>query len=150
VDTFLKDLLSLPYGLLYPNGDFSLDTFLEYILLLLAIACVVRELFFNSIVSTPHTAIQMIQSTALYEEQQAQNGQQPTNARNEHPLIEAWNTHLQAAHQENMLGPLRLEDRNGCLCVVGMGQCHRVRNISEGLEMIDSAKKKISRLVENA
>ena len=141
MDTFLKDLLSLPYGLLDPNGDFSLDTFLEYVLLLWASICVTRELFFSSIVRTPRAAIQIMPFSSLCEEQPIQS---------EHRSTEAWNQHLQTAHQENMLGPLRLEDRNGCLCVVGMGQCHRVRNIAEGLEVIDSTKKKISSLVKNA
>jgi hypothetical protein len=60
----------------------------------------------------------------------------------------AWLEHIHNSRTEDMLGPLRIEDRGGRVCVVGLGQCHRVRNIPEGIQLITELKQQIANLFE--
>lgn len=58
----------------------------------------------------------------------------------------AWLEHIDRARREHILGPLRLDTREGNLCVVGMGECRPVATVEQGLELINTLKSRIADL----
>lgn len=111
------------------SKDAGLDAVYEYALFTLVCVCVLREAF------SP-----LEQAASLWY-------LQLTTPTNEH---DAWLEHISRARQQDLLGPLRLEERSGTLCAVGMGECLPVQSIEEGTELIQAIKDGISGLFDDA
>lgn len=88
----------------------------EYSLLILVGTCVFREAF----LACAETATWQIDFTNLMRGH------------------EAWLEHLRTAREQGLLGSPRLEERNGQLCVVGLGRCQPVQSVAEGMKLIDT------------
>ncbi len=100
----------------------------EYCLFLLICACVVREFLWP------------VNITEIWQYELIS------------PLDEhlAWLEHISDARQQDLLGPLRLEQRGPELCVVGLGECRPVPSVEQGVALIDKLKSQIASLFETA
>lgn len=59
-----------------------------------------------------------------------------------------WHTHIHKSRRAGTLGALRVEQRAGQLCVVGMGQHRTVRSMEEGVRMIEGIQHGIANLFD--
>jgi hypothetical protein len=57
-----------------------------------------------------------------------------------------WLKHISNSRSEGTLGPLRLEDRHGRVCVVGLGQREYVQSVADGIRLITRLKEQIAGL----
>jgi hypothetical protein len=102
-----------------------LGAFYEYALFLLVCLCVGREILRNSAPPGWQTEASYLLKGHM-----------------------AWLHYVNEARQHGTLGPLRMENRAGRLCVVGLGQCRPVRNPDEGTRLIAELQGQIGGLFD--